>query len=89
MNNFHLINNKMNETFLEFKLNFKTLNFYKKIFYIYFLLGPIIYLIERDPADLWLSSIVIIFLVRSFKTKIGNGLKQSGLNLHFIFGFLH
>ena len=49
MNNFHLINNKMNETFLEFKLNFKTLNFYKK-FYLY-LLSPWPYnLLNRERS---------------------------------------
>ena len=85
MNNFHLINNKMNETFLEFKLHFKTLNFYKKIFYIYFLLGPIIYLIERDPADLWLSSVVIIFLVRSFKTNDWKWIKTKWFKFAFYF----
>ena len=35
----------------------------------FWLLGPFIYLIERDPADLWLTSICLIFLVRCIKRK--------------------
>ena len=35
----------------------------------FWLLGPFIYLIERDPADLWLTLICIIFLTRCFIKK--------------------
>ena len=39
-------------------------------FLIYFwLLGPLFYLIERTPADLWLSIIAITFLIRSLIEK--------------------
>lgn len=34
---------------------------------IFWFLGPLIYLIERDPADLWLTLICIIFLARCIK----------------------
>ena len=36
---------------------------------IFWFLGPFIYLIERDPADLWLTLICIIFLFRCIKKK--------------------
>ena len=36
---------------------------------IFWLLGPFIYLIERDPADLWLSLIGLVFLIRCIKNK--------------------
>ena len=36
---------------------------------IFWLLGPFIYLIERDPADLWLSLIGLVFLIRCIKKK--------------------
>ena len=42
---------------------------FDKVMTIFWLLGPFIYLIERDPADLWLSLISIIFLIRCFKKK--------------------
>ena len=35
----------------------KLMNDFEKIMTIFWLLGPLIYLIERDPADLWLSLI--------------------------------
>ena len=42
---------------------------YHKYFYIFWLSGPFILLIERTPADVWLSICVIGFLVNSFHTK--------------------
>jgi len=34
---------------------------------LFWFLGPLIYLIERDPADLWLTSICLIFIIRCVK----------------------
>ncbi len=42
--------------------------FDKLLIYFWFL-GPFFYLIERTPADLWLSIIAITFLIRSFIEK--------------------
>ena len=36
---------------------------------LFWFLGPFIYLIERDPADLWLTLICFIFLARCIKRK--------------------
>ena len=36
---------------------------------LFWFLGPFIYLIERDPADLWLTLICLIFIARCFKQK--------------------
>ena len=47
----------------------KCLNNFEKVMTIFWLLGPFIYLIERDPADLWLSIISMIFLLRCIKKK--------------------
>jgi O-antigen ligase len=47
----------------------KNMSSFKKTMTIFWLLGPFIYLIERDPADLWLTLISIIFLLRCFKRK--------------------
>ena len=46
----------------------KNLNRFNKFMTIFWLLGPFIYLIERDPADLWLTMIGIFFLVRCIRT---------------------
>ena len=47
----------------------KRLNNFEKTMTIFWLLGPLIYLIERDPADLWLTLISIIFLLRCIKKR--------------------
>ena len=47
----------------------KSLNNLDKYFTLFWLMGPFIYLIERDPADLWLTSISLMFLARCFKRK--------------------
>ena len=45
-------------------IKIRSLSNFEKYMTIFWLLGPFIYLIERDPADLWLSSIGLIFLGR-------------------------
>ena len=45
------------------------LNTFDKYMTIFWLLGPFIYLLERSPADIWLSLIGIIFLARCFIKK--------------------
>ena len=47
----------------------KSLNSFDKYMTIFWFLGPFIYLIERDPADIWLTSISIIFIIRCIKRK--------------------
>ena len=47
----------------------KNLSFFEKYMTIFWFLGPFIYLIERDPADLWLTLIGLIFLGRCIKKK--------------------
>ena len=41
-----------------------TLRAFERYMVYFWILGPFIYLIERDPADLWLSLIAVIFLIR-------------------------
>ena len=47
----------------------KTFSNFNKIIMIFWLLGPLIFLIERDPADLWLSLITIFFLVKCYRER--------------------
>lgn len=47
----------------------KNMSGFDKAMTIFWLLGPFIYLIERDPADLWLSLISLIFLIRCIRAK--------------------
>ena len=48
---------------------FKKLSQFDKYMTFFWLLGPFIYLIERSPADIWLSLIGVIFLLRCVKKK--------------------
>ena len=57
---------------------------FDKIFILLWLIGPLIYLIERSPADIWLTSLGIIFLYRSYKMKDWKWSKQPW----FIFALL-
>ena len=54
----------------------KAMNSFEKIMTFFWLLGPLIYLIERDPADFWLTLISIIFLLRCIKRKDWNWTSQ-------------
>ena len=54
----------------------KKLNGFDRYMTVFWFLGPLIYLIERDPADLWLTLICIIFLARCIKRKEWNWSSQ-------------
>ena len=47
----------------------KGLSKFDKYMTIFWFMGPFIYLIERDPADIWLTTFSITFLVRCFYKK--------------------
>ncbi len=77
----------------DFDLNFsfynglnkiQNLSKFQKIMTYFWILGPFIFLIERDPADLWLTLISVIFLIRCFYKKDWNWAGQ----LWFVFAFL-
>ena len=52
----------------------KVLNKFDRYMTIFWLLGPFIYLIERDPADLWLSIIcIVIFSLLGLSMYLKNG----------------
>ena len=52
------------------------LNKFDKFMTIFWLMGPFIYLIERDPADVWLSIISFVFLYRCVKNNDWEWSKQ-------------
>ena len=44
---------------------------WEKGFHIFWLLGPFVLLIERSPADIWLSILALAFVVRSIMKRDG------------------
>ena len=63
----------------------KQISKFEKYLLIFWLSGPFFYLIERDPADLWLTLIAISFLVRSYITKEWEWINQRWVKYTFIF----
>src|SRR6056300_1801645 len=57
-------------------IKIKAMTGFDKTMTIFWLLGLFIYLIERDPADLWLSLISLIFLIRCIKKNDWNWATQ-------------
>ena len=53
--------------------------------HIFWLLGPFILLIERSPADLWLTVLAIWFVVRSVRSRDGAWLKIFWVRAAFAF----
>jgi O-antigen ligase len=63
----------------------KRLSLFDKYMTIFWLIGPFIYLIERDPADLWLTLIGITFLFKSFKNNNWAWANQSWFKFTLLF----
>ena len=60
-------------------IKIKSLTNFEKYMVIIWLLGPFIYLIERTPADIWLSILAIVFVTRSLIKKDWLWLKKTWL----------
>ncbi|MDC1296315.1 O-antigen ligase family protein [Pseudomonadota bacterium] len=85
----------LSSDYLDFDKSFKRAfskikNFsnYDKTITIFWLLGPLIFLIERDPADLWLTLITIFFIIKSYRNKDWSWSKQLWFKLSLILWFI-
>ncbi len=58
---------------------------WEKGFHIFWLLGPFILLIERSPADIWLSILAIAFMVRSIFKRDGAWFRVFWVKACFLF----
>jgi O-antigen ligase len=54
-------------------------------FHVFWLLGPFILLIERSPADIWLSVLAVTFVVRSIFKRDGAWLRVFWVKACFLF----
>jgi hypothetical protein len=61
---------------------------WEKPFHIFWLLGPFFLLIERSPADAWLSILALSFVVRSLCQRNGAWLSHGWVRAAFIFWFV-
>ena len=66
----------------------KELPKWEKPFHIFWLLGPFFLLIERSPADAWLSILALSFAVRSLCQRDGAWLAHGWVRAAFIFWFV-
>jgi len=58
---------------------------WEKGFHVFWLLGPFILLIERSPADIWLSILALAFAVRSIMRRDGEWLNVFWVRASFLF----
>ncbi len=79
--------NRFKQIINDGKNEISSLNKVDKFFTLFWILGPFIYLIERDPADLWLTSFCIAFLIKSILKKNFNWLKEKWFFYILIFWF--
>ena len=56
-----------NKSFHKAIKKIQILSTFDKTITIFWLLGPFVFLIERDPADLWLSIITVFFLIKCYR----------------------
>ena len=62
-----------------------SLSGWERVMHVFWLLGPFILLIERSPADLWLSVIALAFVGRSIARREGQWLRVTWVRLAFLF----
>ena len=60
----------------------------ERYFHLFWLAGPFILLIERSPADLWLSLLAVSFVMRSFALRQGGWLRFAWVRCAFLFWFV-
>ena len=73
---------------LDARTALKELPKWEKPFHIFWLLGPFFLLIERSPADAWLSILALAFAVRSLCQRDGAWLAHGWVRAAFIFWFV-
>ena len=58
---------------------------WERYVHIFWLLGPFFMLVERTPADIWISVLVLIFVIRSFVIRQGDWLRPFWVRAGFVF----
>ena len=71
--------------FLDARTALNELPKWEKPFHVFWLLGPFFLLIERSPADAWLSILALAFVLRSLFQRDGTWLSHGWVRAAFIF----
>ena len=70
---------------LDLKSALAELSVWERAVHVFFLLGPFILLIERTPADIWLSLIALLFVGRAIARRDSLWLQVTWVRLAFLF----
>ena len=76
---------KTKEIWRETLVALRPLSGWERAMHVFWLLGPFILLIERSPADVWLSVIALTFAGRSIARREGWWLRVTWVRLAFLF----
>ena len=79
------LNSYLNHYFQDMRNALAELTGWERGFHIFWLLGPFILLIERSPADAWLTILAITFAVRAAIKRDGAWLKVFWVKAAFLF----
>ena len=67
---------------------YKSIDSFDRYFFLFWLIGPFILLIERSPADVWLSSIAVAFLIRCIAFRDFSFFRVAWVRAIFAFWFV-
>ena len=76
---------KAKEIWRETLVALRPLSGWERAMHVFWLFGPFILLIERSPADVWLSVIALTFAARSIARREGWWLRVTWVRLAFLF----
>ncbi len=79
---------ELNKTWSDAELAIKSFPFWERFVVLFWLFGPLIMLIERTPADIWLTLLSLIFVFRQWLKKEASFLKIFWVRATFTFWFV-
>lgn len=82
------LSSHVNQYFQHMHSALAELSGWERGFHIFWLLGPFILLIERSPADAWLTILAVTFAVRAVIKRDGTWLKVFWVKAAFMFWFV-
>lgn len=75
----------MTRHFIDLKFLLSSMTKFERITHVFWLLGPMIMLVERSPADVWITTIALIFVARAIFRREAWWLKKTWVRFAFLF----